>query len=516
MLTRTTRVIFSGLVLATLSACTIDVKPGVQIDPTVKIPEIKIPDGQFTLDFDSAIVTCSAMLAPEAGSVAISGQPAPIKVIAKGGVAPYEVLNTAVAFDSETVLSRTYTNNGSSNIAVVDTVVLTDQVGLVSQCNFLVTVAPAGNPPPTLACSLAATPAAPSVGQSVSFLASATGGTAPYTFSSLNMGANGTITTALVNTSPTATAAGVYSTAGLRTASIQVTDNGGSLMSCATTVDVAANAAVALVASPSTSVTAGQTITLTATPSGFTATPTYTFSTTRGGVNIAWTGNVATVTSSASQTPFDVKVTAVQGAKSATATISLSFSAATSLACSVSHTAGIYYTGDTVPFSVSSPSGQPLEITYFSTHSDGTIVSQTDASRNVKYAVAGVKYVLVQAKSKTTGAWCQAGSTMSDMVEITPPVAPALTCVGHTSVNPSYRYEWFSAWANISGGQGVKWVDTITVKQYGSPVSYDGYWVDSNTARLKLFYGGSYELKFFLKDSNGNTGSCTTTQSVWF
>ncbi len=515
MLTRTTRVLFSGWVLMVLSACTIDVKtPEIQIDP--KLPEIKIPDTNFSLDFDNAVVTCSAMLAPEAGGVAISGQPAPIKVIAKGGAAPYEVLNSAVTFDSETVLSRTYTNNGTANTVVVDNVVVTDQVGLVSQCNFLVTVAPAGNPPPTLACSLAATPVTPAINQSVAFLATATGGTAPYTFSNLNLGANGTITSALVNTSPTANAAGKYTTSGLRTASIQVTDHGGNLMSCATTVDVAANAAVAVVAAPSTAVMVGQSITLTATPSGFASTPAYTFSTTRGGVNISWTGNVATVTSNSAQSPFDVLVTAVQGGKTATATISLSFAAATSLACSVTHASGIYYTSNAVPFTVSSPSGQPLEITYFSTHSDGTIVSQTDSTRNVKYAVAGVKYVLVQAKSKTTGALCQAGSTMSDMVEITPPVAPALNCVGYTSVNPSYRNEWFYAWANISGGQGAKWVDTITVKQNGSFASYDGYWVDANTARLQLFYGGSYEIKFFLKDSAGNTGNCTTTQSVWF
>lgn len=107
---------------------------------------------------------------------------------------------------------------------------------------------------------------------------------------------------------------------------------------------------------------------------------------------------------------------------------------------------------------------------------------------------------------------------MSDTVVINAtPTIPALTCSGSTTYNPSYTYEWFVASATISGGQGSKWVDSIDVTQNGSTFyNYDGQWIDSTSAWLSIYNPGSYVVKFNVKDSYGHTGSCSTTQVVYY
>lgn len=497
-----------------LSACQFTIDPKVTVNP----------GGGWTVDTDlgDKLVTCSATLV--SGTTAASGQATPIKVVAQGGAAPYQLVDSAVAFQTETVISRTYENNTSANVTQVDTVVIKDAVGFVSQCNFLVTVTPASTPPSTLACTLTAAPVSPAVGANVLFTGAATGGTAPYTFSALAMGSDSTVVTALAPASSTsATAVGKYNSAGLRTASIKLTDSTATEVVCQATVSVIAAASVNLTPSPSSSVVVGNAITVTAAPSGFSTTPTYTFTATRNGqpvsgVSIAQNGAVATVTSSSIQSQFDFTVVATAGAQSATKTITLGFSAATSLACSISHTSGTLYTGDNVTFTASATNGEPLEITYFATHSDGVVQSQTSNTRVVKYSVAGVKVAYVQAKSTSTGALCQSGGVMTDVVQISPPVVPALTCTAFTSPNPSYTYQALTAWASISGGSGSqKWVESIDVTLNGASTSlYSGYWTGATSASLTFYYQGSYGVKMNIRDSAGNTGSCSTTQSVWY
>lgn len=501
---------FSGIVLASvLSACSLDLNPKIEIP---QIPGLTTPP-----------LTCSAMLAPSAGSYAVSGEAAPIQVKASGGTGPYAVVGTAIGFSAETVISRTYTNSTSSNIFVVDTVQVSDHVGAVKQCNFLVTVAPAGQSS-TLACAFVATPASPTLNQNTTFVATASGGTAPYTFSNFNLSTDGTVVTSFAaNSATTASGVGKYSSIGTRTATAKLKDNAGTEIVCSAPVNVVAAPAVAAVVTPATSVVAGSPITINASSTGFSSVPAYSFSTTRAGVSISTAGNVATVTSSSVQSAFDVVVTATAGAQTASYTVSLAFTSAGTLACQIVTPTGTLYTGADVEFRVeATSSSDPLLVTYFSTHSDGVVSSQTDSTRKVKYSVSGLKTVVFQAKSKTTGALCQSGSAMSALVEIAPANngggTGTLTCTGYTSVNPSYRNEWFYAWANITGPQGG-WVDEIAVTKDGVAAAHDGYWYNNNTAVLKLFNQGSYQLKFKIKDWYGRTGECTTTQvvsSIWY
>lgn len=476
---------------------------------------IKLPNLDASLN--KVKLTCSAVVDPAAGSIIASGAAVPIQVKASGGVAPYQIFDSTTTFNPDTVISRTYTNTTASNITVNDTVMMKDNLGLVGQCGFSVTIAPAGTVPSNLACTLAGTPSSPVVGQNVSFLATASGGTAPYAFSQFTPGADSTIVTALASaSSTTATATAKFNTVGLRTPSVKLTDNTGTAITCSQSINAVAAPSVSVIASPATSVVVGNSITLTATPAGFSATPTYVFSTTRSGITLSWSGNTATVTSSVAQSAFDVVVTATAGSQTATSVISLGFVANSSLACSIVHPSGLLYPGQTVNFSVVAANGESLLITYFATHSDGVTVASSNSSRSIVYSVPGIKNVLLQAKSTTSGALCQAGAVLSDTIEISAPVVPTLTCNAYTSVNPAYTYQYFTTWAAISGGQGTRWVDSLTVMQNSTPVStYTGSWQNSTSAQLMMYYAGSYQIQLNVKDSYGNTGSCTTTQVIW-
>ncbi len=499
----------SLLAVMVLSACSL--KPEITIP---NIPNINIQTG------NSSNLSCSAVLSSTAGGSVMSGAAAPIEVKATGGTAPYQILNTAIGFQDQTVISRTYTNTGSTNVIEIDSVGVTDSAGHATQCNFQVTVTPAPAPS-TLACTLDSTPASPAVNANVSFAAAATGGTAPYTFSSFALGTDGSIVTAFSQSGASGSAVGKYTTSGLRTASVQLRDSTNTVVSCSTSVNVAVAPTVSAVFAPAATVVAGNIITLTATPSGFTSTPTYTFTTTQVGVTITNNSKVASVTSNGIISSFNILVTATAGSQSATYTVSgLGFTAPGSLGCSIVAPTGLLYTNSNVTFDVvaNSPSTDPLQITYFATMSDSTSVSQTDSSRTVKFSVPGVKTVLIQAKSKTTGALCQAGAAMSTTIEISQgSTGGTLSCTGYTSINPSYTYQYFKAWAVISGAVGTSWVKDLTITAQNFPYSTanDGYWLDATSARLYFYYSGSYLIKFNIKDSAGNTGSCTTTQVVW-
>ncbi len=490
----------ASLSVLALAACSVDLSPKVKIDPKI--------------DVGAKLLSCSA----EVSAIAPSGQAVPVKVKASGGVGPYEILSTTIGFESETVLSRTYTNATTQNVVQIDTVAVKDAVGFVTQCNFPVTVAPVNGPVTNLSCALAVTPVTPIANQNASFNATATGGVAPYVFSEFLAGTDSLIVTALASTSSTSAAATAkYSTAGLKTASVKLTDNAGTFVTCTRSLTVSNAPNLLVVPSPSTSVAAGSSITLTASPSDFSGTPTYTFTTTRSGVTVTANGNSAVVTSSIAQPAFDVLVTATNGTQSASQTVSLTFTASASLACSITHRAGVLYVGDSVNFDVSAATGEALQMTYFSTHSDGVITSSSNASRTVQYSVPGIKTVLVQAQSISTGARCQGGGTLSDTVEISAtPIAP-LTCNGFTSINPSNTFQYFRAFAVIFGGQGSKWVESLTVTQNGNTVtSYDGSWTDALSAQIRFHNAGSYQIRYNIRDQTGATGSCSTSQVVWF
>jgi hypothetical protein len=519
--------ILSGLALTLvlLSGCGVD----------LSVPKIEIPAGTIKVNIDPADLqreidrlqgnqlVCSAGLPASAGGVVSSGVASPIEVTARGGVGPYTILSTAISFSSQTVLSRTYTNTGSTNRVVVDTVSVVDSLGIITQCNFSVTVLPTTSPS-TLACTMVPTPSSAMVNNNVSFLTTASGGTSSYTFSNLTLGTDGSVVTGLAPINSTqATAVGRFSSSGLKTNSVRVTDSSGTFVVCSSTVSISGSASVSLVASPSTTAQVGSSIVVSAIASNFSPAPTsYVFSTTESGVLLSPSGNSVTVTSSNGMphSAFNVQVVASNGSQSASSSIALTFVGTTGyLSCVLNHPVATYYTGNQVPFTATASSGEALTITTFVASSDATVTTTGNATRNVAYANPGSKIVYALAKSTSTGQFCNDGNYLVDSLTINNSGGGylPLACSAYTNYNPTVLNQSFYAYGVLTGGNpSNRWVDTLRVLRNGVVVSnYSGYWYDRYTAVLSIFTTrGTYQVELTAKDSLGNTAVCSTNHIV--
>jgi hypothetical protein len=523
-----------GFVAVTvLSGCGLD----------LQVPKIEIPPGSVKIVVDDADLqkqldqlggnqlVCSAGLPASAGGVVSADVATPINVNASGGVGPYRILNTAVSFTSATVVTRTYSNNGSSNLMVVDTVSVVDSMGLVTQCNFVVTVLPKNNPS-TLACTLNSSPSTVEMNAPVSFIATASGGSGGYNFSNLTLGSGGSVLSSLSPINSTqASASASFASAGMKTNSVRVTDSSNNFVVCSSSVTVQGAATVSLVATPSASVAVGSAITVTAVTSNFSTTPNYVFTTTQSGISLIPSGNSITVTSSNGlpHTNFPVQVTASSGSQSATATIQLTFTGAsgTPLNCTLTHPAGTFRVNNDVPFSITATNGEPLIITTFVVTSDGNVVQTSNSTRTVRYNNPGIKYVYALAKGANSGEWCNQGNYLVDNLEILNSTGGGgstlpLACVAYTNYNPSYLNEYFYAYGVLTGGNpSNRWVDSVRVLRNGALVSnYTGYWYDRYTAVLAITNSTSfnprttYQVELTAKDNEGRSAICSTNHIV--
>ena len=520
--------ILSGLALTLvlLSGCGVD----------LSVPKIEIPAGAIKVNVDPAELqkqldqisgnqlVCSAGLPASAGGVVSSGVASPIEVTAKGGVGPYTILSTAISFSSQTVLSRTYTNTGSNNKVVVDTVSVVDSLGVITQCNFAVTVLPTTSPS-TLACTMVPTPSSAMANANVSFLTTASGGTSSYTFSNLTLGTDGTVVTALAPINSTqASAVARFSSSSLKTNSVKVTDSAGAFVVCSSVVSISGTAAVSLVASPSSTVQVGSSIVVSAVASNFSPAPTsYVFSTTESGIQLSPSGNSVTVTSSngLAHSAFSLQVVASNGSQSASSSIALTFIGTSGgyLSCVINHPVATYYTGNQVPFTATASTGEALTITTFVASSDATVTTTGNANRNVAYANPGSKIVYALAKSSATGQYCNDGNYLVDSLTINNSGGGylPLACSAYTNYNPTVLNQSFYAYGVLTGGNTAnRWVDTLRVLKDGAVVSnYSGYWYDRYTAVLAIYTTrGTYQVELTAKDSLGNTAVCSTNHIV--
>lgn len=506
----------------------------------IPVPQINIPPGTVKVTIDpnelqeqinqlqGNQLVCVAGLPASAGGVVSSGVSSPIEVSATGGVGPYEILNTAIAFSSQTVVARTYTNTGSSNIMLVDTVSVKDSLGLVTQCNFIVTVRPATNPS-SLACNLGSSVSTAQVNENINLLTTASGGVGPYSFSNLTLASGGSVVSALAPISATQASATVkFSSSGSKTNNVRVTDSTANFVVCSSTVSIQSQASVSLVATPSVSVPVGSSIVLSAVAQNFSPAANFVFSTTESGISLVPNGSSVTVSvaNGVAHPSFSVQVVASNGSQSATSSISLSFTQSSSpLVCTLSHPSGTYKVGDTINFSVNATSGEALTISTFVVSSDATIVTSSNATRGVRYANPGTKYIYALAKSASTNQWCNEGQYVTDTVEVansggggTTPLA----CSAYTNYNPSYLNEYFYAYGILTGGNpNNRWVESVRVLRSGSVVTnYTGYWYDRYTAVLAITNSTSfnprttYQVELTSKDSLGNTATCSTNHIV--
>lgn len=468
------------------------------------------PTGSTPSPVNPSALSCTLAL-PNNGAAINSGTSVPLTVTAAGGTAPYATAGITGTFPSTATISKTYTNSGSTNQVVTETVSISDAAGATASCSVVVTVLPVSGPGSSLRCSIALNPSVIRTGAVAELNGTATGGKAPYQFLSFDMGGATVTEPMTVVSGSQVRTKGTYATTGLKTATLTVKDADMNQFACYISFTVLSPATVSLSAAPSTTVETGQTVTLTAAAFGFTAQPTLVFSTTEPNITITNAGGGAYVKSTDKAVhSFDVKVVATSANESAEGTIHLNFTAFVPLQCTLTRT-GTLKTGEDIVFTITANNGETVQLTDFSQGAGGSVSSYTSNSATVKYYSSGSKTVLAKAQSTTSYKECQDGAGVSQTFTI----ANALSCT--VSLGSSYVPAWSytTATANIPANAPFApfYLVDISSVPYANAYYYGAY---GNTGAWLIFTApGSYLLTLKVQDTYGNQASCSAVQSVY-
>ncbi len=401
-----------------------------------------------------------------------------------GGTAPFSFSwnfgdgTGNVATGTTNTASHTYTVKGTYTVKVN----ATDSTGKIASTSTSITIAPL-----TLAVTVSG-PTSGTVGTLVTFTASPSGGTSPYTFS-WNFGDG----TGNVATGTTASASHTYTVKGTYPVKVNATDANGKLASASTSITIAPLPLTVTVSGP-TSGTVGTAVTFTASPSGGTAP--YTFSWNFGD----GTGNVATgTTNTASHTytvkgTYTVKVNATDAnGKLASASASITI-APLPLAVTVSGpTSGTV--GTAVTFTAS-PSGGTSPYTFSWNFGDGTgnfAIGTTNTASHT-YTSPGTFTVKVNA-TDANGKLATASTGITIKSVLIVDFGPTTTIVGNTTFV-----------SQISGGTAP----FTCTWNFG-----DGTPVATGCNPFHVYIAsGSFSATLTVTDSTGATGSMTHTVTV--
>jgi len=492
----------------------------------IETPPVTITGNVTTIN--SGTLTCAASTAETTVS---SGESFSVNIQVAGGIGPYNLSGINGTFLTTYTLPQTLTVSGTTSEVKTAQFTVTDNTGRSTTCQLAVTVTPEDDVSP-LACLVAASTETPNINQNVTFTATASGGSGAYYFGQFVPGGSGVLTSSLtVISANRATAGARYTAAGLNTAVFYIADAAGNQANCAKTVNVQAGVSVSLVASPSSTVPATQAMTVTAIPSGFSATPTYTFSITGSGLNLTQSGAVATVTAvDATVTRTGtVTVTAVNGSQSATSSIPVTFTAQPSyLNCSISYTGGTYYPEESVPFSIQASTGEALTVTNI-TVLDGYVVGGVPSQYPyIKFYNSGYKSVTALARSASTGVLCNGGAALSTSIYISPQTPSQFSCTLTMTPNPTNTYTWILASVTASGYQGSYWLSELVAYPYSVASTYSSYLSNDvmgvynaadysygYTYRYVYFiYPGTWRVVATVRDSAGRSTACTAYQTI--
>ncbi|MFM8269218.1 MAG: hypothetical protein ACKN9V_03435 [Pseudomonadota bacterium] len=497
---------------------------------SILLSSCNIETNGVTLTVNSGSLTCAATTSL---SSVVSGQTFPVSIQVIGGAAPYTLSGTTGTFLTTYSLPQTLTNTTNTSQVRTSNFTVTDSAGRSTTCQLAITVVPETTSNP-LSCSVAASTETPALNQNVTYTATAAGGSGTYFFTGFLPGGNGENTASLTQTSATqATAGARYPSAGFNTSVFYISDSLGNSATCAKTVNVQSSASVSLSASPATTVPANQAIVLTAIPSNFSSTPTYTWSISGAGLEMAAGGNTAWITAIDSLTTRTgtVTVTATAGSQSATNTIPLTFTAnITTLNCTLSYTPGTYTTGQNVPFNISASTGELLTVTQINV-TDGYVVGGVPSQNPIlNFYSSGSKIVTALARSTSTGIQCNNGAFLQTTINISSSTTP-FSCSLSMTPNPAplytyqypyYYYTWILATINASGAQGGFWLESLTADyptymNTDASTSQDNIVGASSSAIYRYVYftaAGTWKVTARLRDSTGRTATCYTYQTI--
>lgn len=482
----------------------------------VETPPISINVDGSPVGSHSTQLSCAASV-PSTITAIHNNVSIPINLQVTGGSIPYSYSGIVGNFLSQVTVSDTFENSGVTNIQVTRTYLIADSIGSSTLCSLTVTVVP-DVAPSALACAFSVYNQGAPVGTLINLGVTVSGGVAPYNSSLYTAGADSTSSVLTQTGTGDFSAYVFYGVAGLKTASVRMTDSVGTAVTCSQVVTVIGAPSVSVAASPSSTVVSGSSITLTAQTSNFGSTlPTINFSTTNGGVTFTAVGNTIVVgTTDGQARTIIVNVEASTATQQATTAITLTFTApAQNLNCSLSHLTGFYQVGDIVTFNVSTLLGQSLALTTLSAQ-DGTVLDYLGASHaRVRFNSAGYKTVSATASSISTGALCNGGATLTDNVTILGVTPTTLSCSAVTTYNPSYRGEFFLARAVVPAGVGVGTVRLVDIKTSWSAQTSYSYYNDATSSYMAIYNVGSFPIALTVRDSAGNEATCSTTQVIY-
>jgi hypothetical protein len=188
-------------------------------------------------------------------------------------------------------------------------------------------------------------------------------------------------------------------------------------------------------------------------------------------------------------------------------TIPLSFTAATPFTCSISHTSGTYSIGSTVNYSISSSTGEALQVVSFDPGTGSTKTGTLSAT----YSSAGWKTASVVARSASSGQYCNGGVALQDSVYIN---AGSLTCSAIASKSSVMTNEYFYVQAQIPASAGAVNPRITNVSSIAG-AGFNLYWPDHTVAPWIYFSNiGSFPIYLTVQDDLGRTATCSTTEVV--
>jgi len=490
-------VVLSGVALASLVACKVQVPSSVEVVGTTSL-------------------TCVATVTN--GTVFTSGEPVIIRVTAENGTTPYS-LSGVGNFSASTSVTRTYTNQTANQIVITDQISISDSQGRGASCSFQANISPSIVNPGSLSCQMVGSVESVLPNQTVTYNMVANGSGA-ITFHHFQAGDSGVVVSPLTTLGAISAAASVsYTSMGTKTASVLVSDSLGNVAACTDSTLVRGQPSMTVVASPGASVSVGSSIHLVAYPTGFVSTPSITFTTPEPGVVITSTSSTSARVDAVdgnTHAAFLVSVIASGALETAQSSTTLSFTAnASTLNCEITYPAGTYRAGDTVNIDVTA--SEPLVVTNFSVPGGEVLESFAAFPARVRYRTSGVRLISATARGATSGRLCNSGATLIKTISIEPASTP-VSCSVLTYSNPSYISQWFTV--NVTPGisTGYLRIYQIDATRVSTGGAASGEWQNGSSryvAQARMFESGTFQLTVTLIDElSGNTTSCSTQHQV--
>ena len=354
------------------------------------------------------------------------------------------------------------------------------------------------------------------VGKSVTFTATVSGGTAPYSYVYNYDGTKSSSSSATKSYSPKA---------GSHTLEVTVTDKNGSTATASTKIEAADPLKLSLSASKEEAVR-GETVTLTANGTGGFSPLTYTFTETTG-AKFTSSGNTATFNPTAAGTyTFKVSVSDSKGNKSSE--VSKTITVKEKLSVSLTATPQIVAVGSSVSLK-SVVTGGFSTYKYKYAYADGTAISGTSSTKSITTTKAGNYTVIVTVTdSANNTATARASFTVTEKLSLTAKADKETMLVNDTAVitanasggtsSLSYSFTCSSSSVKINAQGNKATVTATTANTSGYTITVKV--TDNNNSKnyasqsVKLKVANPLTLKLSASPTNVTPGSTVTVKST--